>query len=919
MDTGLLRPDPNLYRRGQFLSSLSRGISVGLALSVLVLFWWNQIRHPLPALGVGLAYILFAVVAGLRLRRKPRNRPLKIAHDLVDAIAVGLGSAFSGGLESPLWLLLYPHVVAVSIRGGLGYALLMGVLDSAILFVLTALTPAHPLGALHALGLLFCAFMGGTASSYLHEVQGHLEKANRDLEDKNRQLEGAIAAHEAVRAEEQLVLAQLRASEERYPRLLERIQDGVLIIQDGRVVFANEAFARMAGQSSAEIRGIDFLDLVPPEDRDEIAGRYQRWQQSQAVSGLLESRVRSRTGETHQVSLRAGSVEYEGKRSIIATVRDITRERQMEGEVRAHAESLSALNEIANAVNLSLTIEDIFLVAAEETRRLVPCDRITIALLDDDGSGVEVVALDPGVRRHRAPFTQAEIAWAYRRPTAWCHGGEEPPPHLVQGLLAERGVQALATVPLQSKDRAIGSLNLGRLSAQAFSKEELTTLVSVARHIAIALDNARLLEAVRKRSNEFESLLEIGRGIVERLDLEELLPLVTRSVNRVMGTPQCILLLKSGNRLEVAAQEGFEPEVIEATRGLKVGESLSGWVAREGRPLALLEMKDDPRLMVAEHVRRFGYRSFLCVPLKRGTEVLGTLEVVTREPRRFGAEQQELMAAFAAFAAVAIDNARLFEEARTHLDELGEANRRLAELDRLRQQYLRNVSHEFRTPLTIIKGYSEYLEETAPEDGSLRDVSRILVESADRVIDMVDTLLEVSRIEQGAAEQNLRLQQLDFRDLVTRAIEPLRVVADGKKIRFDLELPAEPLQVEGDANLLYQVVRKLLDNALKYSGAETRIVVRGLPSEDGLAFEVEDRGIGIPAEHLSQIFDKFYMVDGGIARRVGGTGVGLYLVREIVKLHRGSVDVSSTPGRGSTFRVRLPRTLPSSRAETALA
>ena len=101
--------------------------------------------------------------------------------------------------------------------------------------------------------------------------------------------------------------------------------------------------------------------------------------------------------------------------------------------------------------------------------------------------------------RQRAPFTREEVSWAFRRPMAWCHGGEEPPPHLVQGLLAEAGILAVATVPLLSKDRVIGSMNLGRLKATPFSPSDLAVMEPVARHIAIALDNARLLEAVRRR------------------------------------------------------------------------------------------------------------------------------------------------------------------------------------------------------------------------------------------------------------------------------------------------------------------------------------------------------------------------------------------------------------------------------------
>src|SRR4029077_12930172 len=113
----------------------------------------------------------------------------------------------------------------------------------------------------------------------------------------------------------------------------------------------------------------------------------------------LETRLRTRGGEPTLVSVRAGSVELAGRRSVIATLRDITRERRMEKEVQAHAERLAAVNEIANAVNLNLTIEDIFAVVAEETRRLVPFDRLTIALISEDGSGVDVVAVGAGGSR----------------------------------------------------------------------------------------------------------------------------------------------------------------------------------------------------------------------------------------------------------------------------------------------------------------------------------------------------------------------------------------------------------------------------------------------------------------------------------------------------------------------------------------
>ena len=885
-------PDAEAHRRAQFLTGASRIVFLALGFVTLGVLWNHPMTRRGPALALGLAYLSFAVAASLFFRRHPHQRRLNTLHDVVDALTIGLGSYCTGGIESPGWLIFYPHVVAAGVRGGLAYGMAMACLDAVSLAVLAALSPGERLLAFHCLALLACGASAGTTASHLREVRRRLGATLDDLRQRS--------------VEQEQALDKLRASEDRYRRLLERIQDGVVIIQEARIAYANTHLTAMLGEAPESLLDRPFVDLVPSEDRAELLDRYLRWETNQDVPGLLEARLRTASGAALTVSVRAGSVEFEGRRSVIATVRDITREREMEQELKAHAGRLQVINELANAVNLSLNIEDIFGVTADEVRHLVPFDRLTIALLSEETPDVEIVAVSPGARRQKAPFTRDSVSWAFRRPRAWAHGGDEPPPHLVQGLLAAAGMRAVATLPLMSKDRVIGSMNLGRLRPPGFSSQELQALEPVARHVAIALDNARLIEDVKRRNKEFASLLEVGRGIVARLDLAELLPLVVRSVNRIMGTHLCVLLLRDGERLRLAAQEGVEPEVVKAFLSLGVGESLSGRVAKDGRALAVEDMRKDPRAKFTDVTNRYGYRSFLCVPLLHGSEVLGTLEVITKELRRFSLGEQELMGAFAAQASVAIANAGLFERAKRSLAETEEANRRLEELDRLRQDYLRNVSHEFRTPLTVIRGYADYLGEVLP-GAAERNLLRVMLESCDRLIDLVDTLIEVSRIEQGLAEQTLRVESLDLRAVAEQSLEPLKGVAERKNIELRLEFPPAPMRVQGDNDLLLQVVRKLVDNALKYSGADSRVTLRGHEEPEALVLEVEDTGIGIAPEHIPRIFEKFYTVDASLARRAAGTGVGLYLVREIVRLHRGRVTVDSRPGRGSVFSVRLPR------------
>jgi PAS domain S-box-containing protein len=899
-----------LSRRGRFIAVSSRAFG-----AVLSLIWVAVAPGPQPHTGLAVALIaVYAAAALVPVWRPFKKRATRVVFDIIDSVWLAAMAFITGGPASPLWLLFYPHVVAVSVRTRSIYSLGIATLDALLLYGIWSRGPIGPLSSIQPLVLVWCAFVGGRISSHLFEMRTALSRANREMETANVRLQGMLATNEAIRGEQEQALVRLRESEDGYRRLLERIQDGVLIVQEGgRIAYSNLVFASMIGDTPQALVGTDFRDLVPVEDRRDLSERYHLWRNAQAVTGAFETRMLTRRGGRLLVNVRAGATEFAGQPSIITTVRDVSRERQIEEELRDNAERLAAINEIANAVSQSLSIDDTFRLAADEARRLLHFDRLTAALLDESGQEVEVIAAGPA-RSGRTRIPRQEAEWALKRPTLWTEGEPEPSAERVRRLLGHPGVLSAAALPLHSRGRLIGALSFGRDRVEPFTSWDLSVVEPVVRHIAIALDNARLFEAVKHRGSELESLLELSRGISGRLDLAELLPMVTRSVNRLMGTQHCLLLLREGDVLRLAAQEGLEPETAAAIGQLRIGESLSGWAIAEGRPLAVYEMADDPRLRFADVVERHGYRSFFCVPLRRGKETVGTLEVVTKTPRRFTPAEQDLMTLLADQAAVAIENARLYEETRQSLAQVQAANRQLEDLDALRQQYLRNVSHEFRTPLTVIKGYTDHLAQGAPQDErAFREILRILGESSDRLIELVDTLLEVSRVEQQSARDTLRLQPLDLRDLIMGSIGDLEAAAARKQIALTLKLPS-PLPLQGDLGLLQQVVRKLVDNAVKYNRTGGHVEIRGRAEERQHVLEVEDVGIGIPAEHLPRIFEKFYTVDGGLDRRAGGAGVGLYLVREIVRLHGGDVDVISRHGQGSLFSVRLPREVPDRRS-----
>ncbi len=225
-------------------------------------------------------------------------------------------------------------------------------------------------------------------------------------------------------------------------------------------------------------------------------------------------------------------------------------------------------------------------------------------------------------------------------------------------------------------------------------------------------------------------------------------------------------------------------------------------------------------------------------------------------------------------------------------------------LHRMRKEFVANVSHELKTPLTAIRGYAETLVDGAAEERAtaLRFSERIL-EQCRRLGELLDDLLVLSRLE--SAEPIRAPERVDLRELATEAVELVAARAAAKPVILELEPGGSPV-VDGDWEGLLRLLTNLLDNAIKYNHPGGSAYVR-LGEQDGLAqIEIADSGIGIASAHLARIFERFYRVDKGRAREEGGTGLGLAIVKHVAQAHHGKVEVESELGAGSTFRVLLP-------------
>jgi two-component system phosphate regulon sensor histidine kinase PhoR len=232
---------------------------------------------------------------------------------------------------------------------------------------------------------------------------------------------------------------------------------------------------------------------------------------------------------------------------------------------------------------------------------------------------------------------------------------------------------------------------------------------------------------------------------------------------------------------------------------------------------------------------------------------------------------------------------------------------RLARLENIRKDFVANVSHEIKTPITAIKGFVETLQEGKTHDPE--DVKRflgIIHRHVDRLEAIVEDLLALSRIEKEAEAEEIILEEHLVRGILARAIQACENKAEAKKIRLELDC-SEELKGKINPLLLEQAVVNLLDNAINYSGEGTSVAVVAEEAAQEIMIRVQDHGSGIERKHLDRIFERFYRVDKSRSRKLGGTGLGLAIVKHIIQAHGGRVSVESQIGEGSTFTLHLPQ------------
>jgi signal transduction histidine kinase len=412
----------------------------------------------------------------------------------------------------------------------------------------------------------------------------------------------------------------------------------------------------------------------------------------------------------------------------------------------------------------------------------------------------------------------------------------------------------------------------------------------MARQTALALVHVRTMEQRQEDAAVSRTLLGLSEAVSACLDQEVLWNLLVRSASKALDLEWSV-----GARYD-ESKGTFQ---IVGAKGLPEGVSTPADHLRPEDYPVLADLLTRRQIIAAgePHLTPLllgrGVGSWIAIPLYRGSWMAGVLVAgLGDQHRSFSKGEMRVAEGLAHHASIALQNAGLFAE--------------LENADRVKSEFVSTVSHELRTPLNVIIGYTEMLREGAV--GELTGEQRDMVVRLDRrgreLLDLVEATLQVNRLEAGRDQVNaapISLQEL---------MQSLDVSTAGlprpPDVSFEWRVPQTPaVMLRTDRARLALVVRNLVGNAFKFT-TSGRVEVRLAIAGDVLTIEVEDTGIGIPADQIPIIFDMFRQVDGSDTRRHNGVGLGLYIVKQFVTRLGGSIEVASEPGSGSTFRVTFP-------------
>jgi PAS domain S-box-containing protein len=686
-----------------------------------------------------------------------------------------------------------------------------------------------------------------------------------------------------------------------------------------------------------------YLALLEPGERDRLRDEIARVLKT-GESYDLEYRIRRSDGSVRWVQSRAEVIrEPDGDTHLIGTTLDITELKEAEEKAGQLAAEQTARRDAENmARRMGFLAEASALLGGSldypETLRTIAwlavpsfADWCAVDIVSESGEleRLAVAHLDPD-----RVESARELHERYPPDPDDPHGihgvlrsGE---PRMVEAIeaadlqaaavdddhrrrLEELGLRSSILVPIRLHDQSLGTITFMHAeSGRHYEHDDLVVAQELASRAALAIENARLHAAERAARKHAEQAREqtarlqsITADLSEAMTAEAVADvIVEQGVAAMNAASGALVLLRPDRSMEIVRSIGVPDDVLdrygtfEESAGIPLAEAI--------RTDALVTVDDAD----ARHERfpdlddvepSTGTMAMVAVPLRSGGGVIGSLGFGYARARAFTDDDREYLLALARQCAQALERAWLFEG--EHM-----ARQAAEAASQAKSQFVAMVSHELRTPLSAIIGYQELLSEEVPgpiNDRQRQQLSRIRA-SATHLRDLINQILSVSRMEAGKEE--VHVEVVDATQVVRDVAVMVQQEAKSRDLSFRVRLPDAPVPVETDAGKLRQILLNLLSNGIKFT-EEGAVEITLEEGEDEVRFRVKDTGIGIGEEDRERIFDLFTQVDQSMTRKVGGSGLGLPVSRQLARLLGGELELEPDTAQGSVFTLRLPRRL----------
>jgi signal transduction histidine kinase len=585
-------------------------------------------------------------------------------------------------------------------------------------------------------------------------------------------------------------------------------------------------------------------------------------------------------------------------------------------------------------------IADICLKLTAHFNALVHADRTVIFLVDHEQRQIQLAVYDGHIvddldtTYEELSQGLSGVVFRTRQPvlSLSAEDGIEPPETVERRKQASTG--AVIVAPLATKGRMIGTITaLNRIGQRAFTQHDVDLLMSLAMQAATAIDSARMYEAEQDHRRIAEALLQAGRKLSGSITLSEVPGRILEQLSVVVAFERGSLLLREGDMLRIVAQRGFpdDDRVKEIRMPIRDGDVFRR-VESAAHPVMIHDVLKEPGWQQVEWLPKD--QSWMGVPLFSKDQVIGMISLTRREASAFSQDDAVQASTFALQAAIALENAGLYEEItrfNEHLEqmvqqrteELNQALHSLERLDKNKSDFIGVAAHELRTPLTVMRGYMGMMESDPNIKNSLYLSQSVngVVKGIERLHEIVNSMLDVVRIESQILDMNTELTSIAT--IVKRVKADVEDVQAERQLTIDIgDLSGLP-RIQADPALLLKVFQNVIVNAIKYTPDGGRVTISGrklLDEKLGACVEVQvrDTGIGIDPEYLELIFEKFYQTGktalhstGKTTFKGGGPGLGLSIARGVIQAHGGRIwaeskghDEAACPG--SCFHILLP-------------